>query len=180
MYLFTFHKYNSPDVCTSCPVVSNSIIYMHLENVCIICFYCYWKSCFPLVSMPARNFMWQFMRHLLETHSTWISCLQLIPVSWPITHIWTLYIHTMTVLQVKNVWLCFFFACNFHFRYIIKYHYFKNSLNFTPLIFDMFLDTQKLKQNDIGFSKLYQFARWKQNIMIFFFIECQLKIVNSG
>lgn len=86
------------------------------------------------------------------------------------------YLNT-TVIYIQDCIAIFFFACNFHFHHIlIKYHYFKNSLTFTSLIFDIFLDTRILNQTDIGFSKLYQFARWKQLMIIFFFIECQLKI----
>lgn len=87
------------------------------------------------------------------------------------------YLNTTVIYIQDCIAIFFFFACNFHFHHIlIKYHYFKNSLTFTSLIFDIFLDTRILNQTDIGFSKLYQFARWKQLMIIFFFIECQLKI----
>lgn len=134
------------------------------------------------MSRLAHNSTRRFMRRHRETHST---CMQLIPVPWPITNAIKIK-QTITnshVLQVNTIWLSFFSLLSFHFAMLINITILRilwisrhESLTYfwTHECFNWIISSS---------ANCINFARWKPYMDLHdytFFIECQLKIVNSG
>lgn len=187
MYLFTFHKYNSPEIHTSCQVVSNFIIYNYLENLCIIWRTAFtvnsffWKSCFPLVSRLAHN---STRRHR-ETHSTWTPSMYAVNTSAMTNNKCKKKSNKLIHMYCKSTPFdsLFFSLLSFHFAMLIYITILRilwisrhESLTYfwTHECFNWIISSS---------ANCINFARWKPYMDLHdytFFIKCQLKIVNSG
>lgn len=138
------------------------------------------------MSRLAHNSTRRFMRRHLETHSTWTPSMYAVDTSATTNNKCKKIKQTITnshVLQVNTIWLSFFSLLSFHFAMLINITILRilwisrhESLTYfwTHECFNWIISSS---------ANCINFARWKPYMDLHdytFFIECQLKIVNSG